>query len=106
MVRKRGGQGQGGSKRTATSPPVGATYKDSRRNIQGNEDFDEEDLVIHNKRKSPEKSRKEPTMDEMIFEENVIDQLNKASSNRGSVTGTYCKKKHGSVIDKLNEQAS
>ena len=72
MVRKRGGQGQGGSKRTATSPPVGATYKDSQRNIQGNEDFDEEDLVIHNKRKSPVKSRKEPTMDEMIFEENVI----------------------------------
>ena len=107
MVRKRGGgtgQGQGG-KRQATTP-VGGTYKDARRNIQGDEDFDEEDLVIHNKRKSPVKSRKEPTMDEMIFEENVIDQLNKASSNRGSVTGTYCKKKHGSVIDKLNEQAS
>ena len=56
MVRKRGGaSGQGGGKRAATSPPIGATYKDSRRNIQGDEDFDDEDVVIHNKQKKPEK---------------------------------------------------
>ena len=95
MVRKRGGgtgQGGGGSKRTATSPPVGAIYKDSRRNIQGGEDFDDEDVVIHNKQKSAEKSiagnLNQRTVDEVIFEENVIEQMNKASSQRGSVTGT------------------
>ena len=48
MVRKRGGgtgqgQGQGqGGKRQATTP-VGGVYKDSRRNIQGNEEYDEEE---------------------------------------------------------------
>ena len=46
MVRKRGGgmgrgQDQGG-KRQATTP-VGGVYKDSRRNIQGDEDFDDDD---------------------------------------------------------------
>ena len=44
MAKKRGGTNvQGGGKRTATSPPVGATYKDSRRNIQGDEDFDDDE---------------------------------------------------------------
>ena len=75
MVRKRGGAtgqgGQGGGKRTATSPPVGATYKDSRRNIQRDEDFDDEDLVIHNKRKSPEKS--------------VVEKMNQATIKKISV---------------------
>ena len=60
MVRRRGGgtgQGQGGQggKRQATTP-VGGTYKDSRRNIQGDEEYDEEEewtQVIHNKRNSP-----------------------------------------------------
>ena len=76
MVRKRGGatgqgqgqgqgRGQGGGKRTATSPPVGATYKDSRRNIQGDEDFDDEEeqwtQVSHNKSKSPMHSRAKET---------------------------------------------
>ena len=44
MVRKRGGgtgQGQGG-KRQATTP-VGGTYKDAGRNIQGDEDYDDEE---------------------------------------------------------------
>ena len=36
MVQKRGG------KRQATTP-VGGTYKDARRNIQGNEDYDDEE---------------------------------------------------------------
>ena len=119
MVRKRGGttgqgqgqgQGRGGGKRTATSPPVGATYKDSRRNIQGDEDFDDEDVVIHNKKKIAEKSiagkQNRKTVDEVIFEESVIEQMNKASSERGSVTGTTSKKKSGSIIDELNERAS
>ena len=50
----RGGQNQGG-KRQATTP-VGGIYKDSRRNIQGEEDFDEEDQwtqVIRKKQKNP-----------------------------------------------------
>ena len=62
MVRRRGGgtgQGQGGQggKRQATTP-VGGTYKDSRRNIQGDEEYDDEEewtQVIHNKRNSPPK---------------------------------------------------
>ena len=112
MVRKRGGgtgQGGGGSKRTATSPPVGAIYKDSRRNIQGGEDFDDEDVVIHNKKiteKSIPGNTNQRTVDEVIFEENVIEQMNKASSQRGSVTGTTNKKKSGSIMDELNERAS
>ena len=113
MVRKRGGgtgQGGGGGKRTATSPPVGAIYKDSRRNIQGDEEFDDEDVVIHNKKKIAEKStagkQNRKTVDEVIFEESVIEQMNKASSERGSVTGTTSKKKSGSIIDELNERAS
>ena len=112
MVRKRGGgtgQGGGGSKRTATSPPVGAIYKDSRRNIQGGEDFDDEDVVIHNKKiteKSIPGNTNQRTVDEVIFEENVIEQMNKASSQRGSVTGTTNKKKSGNIIDELNERAS
>ena len=50
MVRKRGG------KRQATTP-VGGTYKDARRNIQGNEDYDDEEeqytTVIRRRQKSP-----------------------------------------------------
>ena len=68
MVRKRGGgtgQGQGHGqgqdqrgKRQATTP-VGAVYKDSRRNIQGDEDFDDDEewtQVTRNKQKSPVRS--------------------------------------------------
>jgi hypothetical protein len=88
---------------------VGAIYKDSRRNIQGGEDFDDEDVVIHNKKiteKSIPGNTNQRTVDEVIFEENVIEQMNKASSQRGSVTGTTNKKKSGSIIDELNERAS
>ena len=105
MVRKRGGatgqgqgqgQGQGGGKRTATSPQVGATYKDSRRNIQGDQDFnDEEDQwtqVIHNKPKSPSKhygvkeTRHDIGADKIIPPaSSIIEKLNKQSSERGSV---------------------
>ena len=38
----RGQVGQAGEKRTATTP-VGAVYKDARRNIQGDENFDDEE---------------------------------------------------------------
>ena len=59
MVRRRGGgtgQGQGeqGGKRQDTAP-VGGLYKDSRRNIQGDE-YNEEDewtQVIHSRQKTP-----------------------------------------------------
>ena len=53
MVRRRGGASQG--KRQATTP-VGGAYKDARRNIQGDEDFDDEEQwtqVIRSKQKSP-----------------------------------------------------
>ena len=93
MVRKRGGTtGQGGGKRTATSPPVGATYKDSRRNIQGDEDFDDEDVVIHNKQKNPEKS--------------MVEQMNQATLEKIAVNQQSRKSKSGSVVDMLNERAS
>ena len=93
MVRKRGGAaGQGGAKRTATSPPVGATYKDSRRNIQGDEDFDDEDVVIHNKQKSAEQS--------------VVEKLNQATVEKIAINQQSRKSKSGSVIDMLNERAS
>ena len=60
MSKKRGGGrgrggGQGPGKRKATTP-VGGVYKDSRRNINGEEDYDDEEdwtLVISNKQKSP-----------------------------------------------------
>ena len=49
MAKQRGGgrgsahyQGRGGNKRTATTP-VGGAYKDSRRGIDGDEDFDDEE---------------------------------------------------------------
>ena len=102
MVRKRGGttgqgqgqgQGRGGGKRTATSPPVGATYKDSRRNIQGDEDFDDEEepwtQVNHNKPKSPSKlSRAKGTGHDNEKEEtfqpasSIIEKLNKQTSKK------------------------
>ena len=93
MVRKRGGaSSQGGGKRTATSPPVGATYKDSRRNIQGDEDFDDEDLIIHNKQKSAEKS--------------VVEKLNQATVEKIAINQQSRKSKSGSVIEMMNERAS
>ena len=58
MSKKRGGgRGRGGGpgKRKATTP-VGGVYKDSRRNINGEENYDDEEdwtLVISNKKKSP-----------------------------------------------------
>ena len=59
MVRRRGGgTGRGqdqGEKRQATTP-VGGLYKDSRRNIQGDEEYDDEEewtQVIHSKQKTP-----------------------------------------------------
>ena len=62
MTRRRGGSGRGGSgdqggeKRQATTP-VGGLYKDARRNIQGNENYDEEEeewtTVVNSKTKSP-----------------------------------------------------
>ena len=60
-----GGGGNGGGKRQATTP-VGGIYKDSRRNIRGDEDYeDEEDQytqVIRNKPKDPPKqSEEQPT---------------------------------------------
>ena len=93
MVRKRGGAtGQGGGKRTATSPPVGATYKDSRRNIQGDKDFDDEDVVIHNKQKNPENS--------------VVEKMNQETLEKITVNQQSRKSKSGSIIDMLNERAS
>ena len=62
MVRRRGGgTGQGG-KRQATTP-VGGVYKDSRRNIQGDEDFDDEEQwtqVVRSKQRSPTQSGSGP----------------------------------------------
>ena len=89
MVRKRGGgagQGgaQGGEKRQATTP-VGGTFKDPRRNIRGDEDFEEETIP--------------PASD-------IIKNLNKASSERGSIIALAERKKTGSIIDVLNERAS
>ena len=60
MVRKRGGgTGRGqdqGEKRQATTP-VGGVYKDSRRNIQGDEDFEDDEeqwtTVIRSKQTTP-----------------------------------------------------
>ena len=111
------GRGQGGGKRTATSPPVGATYKDSRRNIQGDKDFDDEEdpwtQVNYNKPKSPSKlSRVKETGHDNKKEEtfqpasSIIEKLNKQTSEKGSVTGAVQRKKGGSVIDFLNERAS
>ena len=54
MVRKRGG-GTGQEKRQATTP-VGGPYKDARRNIQGDEEYEDEEewtQVIHNRPRSP-----------------------------------------------------
>ena len=60
---RRGGQGQGGGKRMATTP-VGGPYKDQRRNIQGNEDFndDEDDWteVTRTKQRSPTNQQAQP----------------------------------------------
>ena len=93
MVRKRGGaSGQGGGKRAATSPPIGATYKDSRRNIQGDEDFDDEDVVIYNKQKSTEKS--------------IVEKINQSTIEKINVNQQSRQSKSGSVIDMLNERAS
>ena len=56
MVRKRGGGSNGDGKRQATTP-VSGPYKDARRNIQGDEEYEEEEdqwtQVIYNKSKSP-----------------------------------------------------
>jgi hypothetical protein len=61
MVRRRGGKAGNsepmstGAKRQATTP-VGGVYKDSRRNIHGDEEYDEEEewtQVTYNKQKSP-----------------------------------------------------
>ena len=123
MVRKRGGTtGQGGGKRQATTP-VGGTYKDSRRNIQGDEDYDDEDQwtqVIHSKQKSPTRQSgsgsgqiqlNQPDNTEKVSkqkktEPSIIDIMNMETSERGSIAGTIGKKKNGSVIDELNERAS
>ena len=87
MVRKRGGaSGQGGGKRAATSPPIGATYKDSRRNIQGDEDFDDEDVVIQNKQKSTEKSIVEKINQSTIEKINVNQQSRQRASWAASLT--------------------
>ena len=60
MTRKRGGgtgRGQNGNGKRQATTPVGGVYKDSRRNIQGDEDFDDEEeqytTVIRRKQKSP-----------------------------------------------------
>ena len=57
MVRRRGGGtgGTGQEKRQATTP-VGGTYKDARRNIQGDEEYEEEEewtKVTRNRPKTP-----------------------------------------------------
>ena len=117
MVRKRGGgTGQGGGKRQATTP-VGGTYKDSRRNIQGDEDYDDEEQwtqVVHNKQSGSgsgpnqlnQPDNAEKTNKQKRNEPSVIEILNRESSERGSVTGNIERKKNGSVIDELNERAS
>ena len=117
MVRKRGGgTGQGGGKRQATTP-VGGTYKDSRRNIQGDEDYDDEEQwtqVVHNKQSGSgsgpnqlnQPDNAEKTNKQKRNEPSVIEILNRESSERGSVTGNIERKKTGSVIDELNERAS
>ena len=117
MVRKRGGgTGQGGGKRQATTP-VGGTYKDSRRNIQGDEDYDDEEQwtqVVHNKQSGSgsgpnqlnQPDNTEKTNKQKRNEPSVIEILNRESSERGSVTGNIERKKTGSVIDELNERAS
>ena len=104
MVRKRGGvtgqggaQGGGGGKRQATTP-VGGTFKDPRRNIRGGEDSDDNEEeewthVVRNKPTIPEKP-------------NIVEKLNKASSERGSIIAGTNKSKGGSLIDQLNERAS
>jgi hypothetical protein len=117
MVRKRGGgTGQGGGKRQATTP-VGGTYKDSRRNIQVDEDYDDEEQwtqVVHNKQSGSgsgpnqlnQPDNAEKTNKQKRNEPSVIEILNRESSERGSVTGNIERKKTGSVIDELNERAS
>ena len=104
MVRNRGGvtgqggaQGGGGGKRQATTP-VGGTFKDPRRNIRGGEDFDDDEEeewthVVRNKPTIPGKP-------------NIVEKLNKASSERGSIIAGTNKSKGGSLIDQLNERAS
>ena len=73
MVRKRGGgTGQGG-KRHATTP-VGGTYKDARRNIQGDEDYEDEDengpwtQVQYNKPRSPPRQQLQQPEDQAVTE--------------------------------------
>jgi hypothetical protein len=112
MGRKRGGTtGQGGSKRTASSPPVGATYKDSRRNIQGDEYFDEDEQWTHVTRNRPKSPGKQPETDtrneNSQFEKmSIVEKLNKQSSEKGSVIERPGEKKKGSIIDQLNARAS
>ena len=105
MVRKRGGgTGQGGGKRQATTP-VGGTYKDSRRNIQGDEDYDDEEQwtqVVHNKQSGSgsgpnqlnQPDNAEKTNKQKRNEPSVIEILNRESSERGSVTGNIERKKN------------
>ena len=71
---------------------MGATYKDSRRNIQGEEDFDDEDVVIHNKPKNAEKS--------------IVEILNQSTVEKISINQQTRKSKAGSVIEMMNERAS
>jgi hypothetical protein len=107
MVRKRGGatgQGQGGSKRTATSPPIGATYKDSRRNIRGDEDFDDDEeqwtQVSRNKPKESNQARQDDN------QSTILEQLNKATAERSAAEMSGQQHKKGSIVDILNERAS
>ena len=82
----RGNRGQGGGKRQATTP-VGGQYKDQRRNIQGNESYDEEDdenewtEVIRNKPKSPSNKQPQPN-EERSFASVAAQQSNSQHAQR------------------------
>ena len=84
MVRRRGGGtgGNGQEKRQATTP-VGGTYKDARRNIQGDEEYDEEEewtQVIRNRPKSPPKQSGSGSVPDMRNQPDPIEQQNEPTS--------------------------
>ena len=115
MVRRRGGgTGRGqdqGEKRQATTP-VGGLYKDSRRNIQGDEEYDEEEewtQVIHSKQKTPPTLSGSGSGPNQLNQpdlalvpgpsQNQTGQSDPARSYAGAASGTIPKSTHQSIRD-------
>ena len=83
MVRKRGG------KRQATTP-VGGTYKDPRRNIHGDEDYDDEEeqytQVIRRKQKSPTNQSGSGSGSNTLNQPDTVSEPNKSGTQELSAS--------------------